>query len=360
MEITTPKYILVEEYIRKQIRENRITEKLPGERALAAELGFSYMTIRKAVDNLVSEGLLYKIPTKGTYVADQNSSKVKNRTIGYFLDNRIAGGLASPYYAMIFNAIEKQATRKGYSLVYFTDSSEFNLEQVMQKLDGVIASCFLRVETLVQEIKSLVPVVAIDNSVADKTIPSVIIDNFNAEVETVDYLCSLGHKRIGFITGLEDSDVGKNRYEGYKNGLIKHRIAMDPELVFRGNYTFGSGVGGIEYFLGLQQRPTAVICANDSMALGAISILHQLGMQVPDDFSIVGFDDIQIAEQITPPLTTVSVPIDRIAECAFDMLEKLIDGKALDNRHIALEAHLVTRGTTSKLVENETAFPVSA
>ena len=247
---------------------------------------------------------------------------------------------------MIFNALEKRTASKGYSLLYFTDSNESSLQTVLQRMDGVIASSFQRVETLIQEMKAIVPVVAIDNSVADKTIPSVIIDNFNAELETVDYLCSLGHKCIAFMTGLEDSDVGKNRYEGYRNGLAKHGIELEPDLVYRGNYTFGSGVSGVEYFLSLKQRPTAIICANDSMALGAINRLHQEGLEVPADMSIIGFDDIDIARQITPPLTTVSVPVTEIAERAFEMLELLIEGKPLENRHVALNAHLVARDTS--------------
>jgi DNA-binding LacI/PurR family transcriptional regulator len=346
MDTTIPKYVLVEDYIRQSIKQRKITDKLPGERVLASELGYSYMTIRKAIDNLVNEGLLYKVPTKGTYVADQKANKSRTRTIGYFLDSRIAGGLSSPYYAMIFNAIEKQTVQKGYSLLYFTDTGEANLKAVLNKMDGVIASCFLRVEGLVQEIKSAGPVVAIDNSVADKTIPSVIIDNFNAQIETVDYLCSIGHRNIGFMTGLEDSDVGKNRYEGYRRGLTRQGLDVDPTLVFRGNYTFGSGVNGAEYFLSLNKRPTAIICANDSMALGAINKLHQEGLEVPGDMSVVGFDDIDIARQITPPLTTVSVPVDEIARNAFAMLEALIEGKPLENRHVALAAHLKVRGTS--------------
>jgi len=157
------------------------------------------------------------------------------------------------------------------------------------------------------------------------------------------------------MTGLEDSDVGKNRYEGYKSGLIKHGIELDPALVFRGNYTFGSGVSGADYFLSLSDRPTAIICANDSMALGAINKLHQEGLEVPRDMSVVGFDDIEIARQITPPLTTVSVPVDEIAGRAFDMLEKLIEGRNLENRHVALEAHLMTRDTSRKPATDEVA-----
>lgn len=347
MDTTVPKYILVEDHIRQAIRSGKITDKLPGERVLARELGYSYMTIRKAVENLVNEGVLYKVPTKGTFVADQKHNKPKTRNIGYFLDSRIAGGLSSPYYAMIFNAIEKQATAQGYSLIYFTDSEQTDLDKVLRKLDGVIASCFPRVEMLVQELKRALPVVAIDNSPADKTIPSVIVDNFNGEAEAVDHLCSLGHRRIGFMTGLEDSDVGKNRYEGYRSGLAKNGIDTDQTLVFRGNYTFGSGASGADYFMSLERRPTAIVCANDSMALGAISQLHKLGCTVPDDVSVIGFDDIDIARQIVPALTTVNVPVDEIATRAFAMLERLIDGEALDNLQVALTARLVVRDSTA-------------
>jgi len=355
MDTTIPKYLLVEHHIKQAIKERKIVDKLPGERVLARELGFSYMTIRKAIDNLVGEGLLYKLPTRGTYVADQQAQKPRTRTIGYFLDSRIAGGLSSPYYSMIFNALEKRTSRKGYSLVYFTNTSESNLLPVLNKLDGVIVSSFLRVENLIQEIKAIVPVVAIDNSVADKTIPSVIVDNFSAQVESVDYLCGLGHRRLGFMTGLEDSDASKNRYEGYKSGLIKHGIEMDPSLVFRGNYTFSSGVSGVDCFLSLSDKPTAIICANDSMALGAINKLGQEGIEVPGGMSVVGFDDIDIAHQITPTLTTVAVPVDEIAGRAFDMLENLIEGRSLENRHVALEARLVIRKTSQEPARDEVA-----
>ncbi len=354
MDTTLPKYVLVEDHIKTQIKRRKIIDKLPGERTLAKELGYSYMTIRKAIENLVDEGILYKVPTKGAFVANRQLNSPKTRTIGYFLDSRIAGGLSSPYYSLIFNAIEKETALEDYSLVYFTDSNQSNLGKILKKMDGVIASSYSRVEDFIQEIKQSVPVVAIDNSPSDKSIPSVIIDNFSAEAQAVQHLISLGHERIGFMTGLEDSDVGRNRYEGYKNGLARQGIEADQTLVFRGNYTFGSGCSGAEYFLSLEERPTAIVCANDSMALGTISSLHKAGLKVPEDLSVVGFDDINIASQITPALTTIVVPVDQIAKLAFTMLKRLIDGKSLENKHIALEAQLVVRDSIAE-VTAETA-----
>ena len=285
MDTTIPKYVLIEDYIRQQIKERKITDKLPGERALADELGYSYMTVRKAIDNLVSEGVLYRVPTRGTFVADQQERKARTRTIGYFLDSSIDSGISSPYYSMIFNALEKEATRHDYSLVYFSDKGDDKLNKTLKKLDGVIASCFHRIEPVIQQIKQRAPVVVIDNSAADKTIPSVIIDNFSALVETVDYLCGLQHKRIGFMTGLEDSDVGKNRFEGFCNGLSRHDIELDDSLVFKGNYSFLSGIEGAAYYLQLEKLPTAIVCANDSMAIGVMHKLQQEGFKVPEDVS---------------------------------------------------------------------------
>ena len=352
---TIPKYQLVEDHIRKQIKQREIVDKLPGERVLAAQLGYSYMTIRKAVENLVTEGVLYKIPTKGTYVADGKKPKTRTKTIGYFLDSSIESGLTSPYYSMIFNALEKEAKRNDYTLAYFTDSESGKLSKTLKKLDGVIASCFYRIEEYIQRIKDEVPVVVIDNSASDKSIPSVIIDNFSALVDTIDYLCALNHKRIGFMTGLDDSDVGKNRFEGYKTGLTKHGVAVEDKYVFRGNYSFTSGVEGAQYFLSLDDTPTAIVCANDSMALGAMSKLNRENRKIPEDISVIGFDDIEVASQIVPPLTTVSAPANEIASQAFSMLKSLIEGKVPQNQHIALPAELVIRQSSATTRMNPAA-----
>ena len=350
MEDTTPKYVLVEEYIKKSIKNKSITDKLPGERTLAKELGFSYMTIRKAIDNLVNQEVLYKIPTKGTFVAKKKpkSKKTATRTVGYFLDGSIMSGISSPYYSLIFNAIEKYAAKQGYSVIYFSDIKDNKQRKILSRVDGVIATCFPRVEHIIREIKQSVPVVVLDNSAADKSIPSVIIDNFNADVESVDYVASLGHRRIGFMTGLEDSDVGKNRYAGYLTGLDNNDIEADPSLVYRGNYTYKAGINGAQYFLSLTKPPTAIICANDAMALGAMRWLNHAGIKVPEDISIVGFDDIEVASQIIPALTTVKAPVEEIAATAFNMLDDIINGETPTSQHVALPAQLMVRQTCAE------------
>ena len=354
MSEATPKYILVENYIKAAIKKKELVDKLPGERTLATQLGVSYMTVRKSIENLVTQGVLYKVPTKGAYVNHKKPQRHKNNTIGYFLDASMIAGISSPYYSLIFDAIEKVAAKDNYSVVYFSDNNPDRLNRTLSKVDGVIATCVPRIEHIVFDINQSVPIVVIDNSAADKTIPSVIIDNFNADVESVDYACSLGHSSIGFMTGLDDSDVGKNRYAGYQHGLSKNKIALDKSLVFRGNYSYQSGIEGAEYFLTLDELPTTLICANDSMALGAIQRFSQEGLNIPEDISIIGFDNIEVASQIVPSLTTIASPIDEIAKHSFSILKALIEGKPIEQRHIALTAHLIKRDSCTT-VKNKSA-----
>ena len=157
------------------------------------------------------------------------------------------------------------------------------------------------------------------------------------------------------MTGLEDSDVGKNRYAGYKHGLSTNGLKFNERLVYKGNFSFESGLAGADYFLSLKNPPTAIMCANDSMAIAAIGKIIQEGLNVPNDITITGFDDIAVASQIHPPLTTIAAPIQKIAELAVNLLISEIQNRKIENKHIALPAKLVKRGTCSDVKDTVAA-----
>lgn len=344
-----PKYVHACNWLKNIIKKLEPHTKLSGERTLSKELGISYMTVRKAIDILVDQGYLYRVPAKGTFVADRRENlKKKTKNLAYFLDENIHDGLASPYYSLIFHCLEKEAAARGFNLVYFSSINEGNAASILNKVDGVIASCFPRVEETIQLIKQHVPIIVIDNDSVDKSIPSIVIDNFNAIIEAVDHLCGLGHSKIAFLTGLEDSDVGKNRLAGYRHALRTHRIPIVPEYICKGDYSFEAGSQGAQQLLNLSTPPTAIICANDQMALGAIKTITRAGLSTPKDVSIVGFDDIKVASQVIPPLTTIGAPIAKIASLSVSLINDIIHGKELSVEHHALQAHLIKRGTTTK------------
>lgn len=299
------------------------------------------MTVRKAINNLVNEGILFKVPHTGTFV--NKTPKLTHSTIGFFLDKTIKKGISSAYYSMIFNAIEKEAALHNHSVVYFSDVSDQHVNVVLKKIDGVIATCFPHNETVIQKLSQNKPIVTIDNTSADASIPSVVIDNYTAVLNAVKHLHQLNLHSIGFVSGLTNSDVGKQRLHGFRAGMKKY--GLDINGVFDGNYSFESGIAAAQFFMAKETLPQAIICANDRMALGVIQHLQQHKFYIPEDISIIGFDNIQAAAQVFPSLTTNAVPFEQIAQESFTMLKQLIEAKPLSYQHLSLPAHLIIRNS---------------
>jgi LacI family transcriptional regulator len=150
--------------------------------------------------------------------------------------------------------------------------------------------------------------------------PSVWIDDERAAYEMTKLLLGLGHTRIGFIKGHPQHGSTHLRYEGYCRALAEHGIEIDPPMVQQGYFSFDSGLAGGEALLAHWIRPSAVFASNDDMALGVVSVATRLGMRLPQDLSVVGFDDAYSARMVWPPLTTVRQPIAEMAATAAEML----------------------------------------
>lgn len=135
-----------------------------------------------------------------------------------------------------------------------------------------------------------------------------------------EHLVSLGHRRIAFIVGHPDHLAVAKRHGGYRDGLAAGGLPCDPGLVIQGMNSFESGVEAARKILGGRKRPTAIFASNDDMAAGALLVAHELGIGVPEELSIAGFDDIPLARQLWPPLTTIRQPIVEMGRRAADML----------------------------------------
>jgi DNA-binding LacI/PurR family transcriptional regulator len=274
-------------------------------------------------------------------------SPKNTQNIGFFLDESIRQGISSPYYSLVFKAMENIVKKVGFNLLLFSDPEDMHPLKNQKKIDGVIICSFPRLEKQIQEIKKFLPIVLIDNNAADKSIPSVTINNFNACSESAQYLISIGHKRIGFISGLLDSDICKDRLNGYLNGLSIHDFKDDKSLIYKGDYSYESGEKAAKYFLSLPQPPTAIMCANDSMAIGAMKVIQENKFNIPNDISVVGFDDIEVSARMFPALTTNTAPIEQIAQKAVNILISSINGTYLEYKHVILPAKLTLRGSTA-------------
>jgi LacI family repressor for deo operon, udp, cdd, tsx, nupC, and nupG len=195
------------------------------------------------------------------------------------------------------------------------------------------------------------PVVNACEYTKNRDITSVRVDNVAAAKAAVNHLLTLGHRRIAFVSGPADSPISIDRQHGYAAALKQAGVAASPALVAPGDFSMESGVRAIESFLAKKTRFTAVFCSNDEMAIGAMRALATHGLNVPNDVSVVGFDDIRFARYTSPPLTTVAQPKNELGREAMRMLLELLNDPSTPVLKRVLSADLVVRGSTARCVE---------
>jgi LacI family transcriptional regulator len=191
-----------------------------------------------------------------------------------------------------------------------------------------------------------VPVVLIDPvDFPHLDVPSVGATNFNGGLEATEHLLSLGHRRIGFIQGPPDALVSVARLHGYQAMLSRAGLTPDPSLVRSGE--FGAGLEAGAELLSVSRPPTAVFASNDLQALGVLEAARVRGLRVPDDLSVVGFDDMAPARWSSPPLTTVRQPFAEMGRVAVQNLMTLLEGGPLAAPRVELATHLVVRASSA-------------
>lgn len=181
----------------------------------------------------------------------------------------------------------------------------------------------------------------------DDRVTSVGATNWAGGVQATRHLIDLGHTRIGFIGGPAGSVFGRERLHGYREALEAAGIHPDPRLTGSGRYDAASGGRAAAGMLDLDEPPTAIFAANDTMAVGALREARSRGLRVPEDLSLVGFDDTYSAAWTDPPLTTVRQPLHQMGRVAARTVLELADGKVPDSHHVQLATGLVVRASTA-------------
>lgn len=177
--------------------------------------------------------------------------------------------------------------------------------------------------------------------------PCVGIDNREASIEIAEFLLGLGHRDFGIICARrEGNDRAATRVAGVIEALTRHGARIDPNAIIERPYSIPSGREALRMLQSMTQRPTAIVCGNDVLALGAVIEAHAMGLAIPDDLSIVGFDNLDFTAHITPPLTTMDVPAKEMGEGAARFLLDTLKGRATA-RKIRLDPRLIARRTTA-------------
>lgn len=221
------------------------------------------------------------------------------------------------------------------------------------RIDGVILTPPLSDNLdLLAALKQLsIPFVRVAPTLNKELSAYVETNDSEASYDMTRQLIEMGHTRIGFINGHPDHRAVGLRFEGYKAAMAEEGIVQIAELIADGDSSFDSGIRCAQHLLAINPRPTAIFAANDEMAAGVLLAAHQIGIKIPDELSVAGFDDTPVAHQIWPALTTIRQPIQGMAKKATELLIKQLKKSTLPLSANILPSMIVNRESTGRIIE---------
>jgi len=217
----------------------------------------------------------------------------------------------------------------------------------LSRLSGTLIDGVIMVTPTVVNITAEVPIVAIDPHTGPADLPTVESDSFGGAREAVRFLIELGHRRIGFVAGRPDLRSSIAREAGYRRALADAGLPLDPALIGLGRYVQDASAEAAAALLSRPDRPTAIFAANDLSAIAIIDVAREMGLSIPRDLSVIGFDDIPEATQLAQPLTTVRQHMQTLGASAAGLLATLMAGGVPEATHLRLPTRLVPRATTA-------------
>ncbi|MEN9983789.1 MAG: hypothetical protein RI918_1758 [Pseudomonadota bacterium] len=334
--------------LRKSITLNEVAEAA----------GVSTMTASRAINHQPgvsnrTRDVILKLAADMGYTANRSAQKQtsgRNRVIGV-----LAAELDNPFIGALVSGAVRAAAVAGhevliYSLVDHAGRPAGSVMNLLQQFtDGVIAVLPYQFDFVEQLSKAKHPVITIDNHSDHSTFPSISADSYGGARKAIEYLAELGHKRIAFVTGDEHLGSARDRHRAYDDSVKLLDLDNDPRLVLKGDYSLRSGQEAGHKILKLEHKPTAVFASNDMSAVGLMSVLQAGNMRIPEDISVVGFDDLPIASQIHPSLTTVKQPIAEMGRSAVNALLTLIAGIDVAASKFVLPTSFVIRDSVAPL-----------
>ena len=267
----------------------------------------------------------------------------------------IVSDITNPFFPELIRTFEGLAAQQQYDVLltstdYDTTRMTACLRRMLErKVDGVAMMTSEMDAGLIKELsKRNVPIVFMDVGQMGPRMSHVSIDYGNGVRQAVDHVVQLGHKHVSFITGPLELHSARTRRQAFVDGLRHHGVTLDRKLIREGTHTAEGGEKAMKELLKLSRLPTAVVCSNDWTAIGALHAIHAAGLRVPEDISLVGFDDIPLSSYITPSLTTVRMSARDVGSTAFQALFSLIGEAHVEEDVYQIPTRLVVRESTAK------------
>lgn len=366
------KYSFLQAYLKNEIMMGNIKpgDRIPSENTLAQRFSLSRQTVRKAISMLVNEGFLYTEHGKGTFCRDRSAARSNSRNIGV-----ITTYISEYIFPRIIQGIDRVLAENGYSIIL--KNTDNSIEKEALCLDDLLGKDIggLIIEPTKSAVfsenlkfyealdKHNIPYVFIHGTyqkLEDK--PQVVLDDEAGEYRAVDYLVKLGHKNIAGIFKADDVQ-GIRRHKGYAKALADNGITYDPEKViwFQTEDRSTKPAGAIRYLIERGVMLDSVAAYNDEVAVKVIHHLKESGIRVPQDVSVIGFDDSYLAENGPVKLTTIGHPKEKLGEAAAELLLELMKqngGCPADVKKV-IAPELIVRDSCMPRNTDETEMPRS-
>jgi GntR family transcriptional regulator of arabinose operon len=359
-----PKYIQVANIIRQNILDGTWHEgdAIPPEKILCSRFNIARGTMRQALQLLESEGYLVREQGRGTFIrlVEQRNNDTKNRhlafVVPYIRDSSVSTMLVG------FQQVAEQA---GFSVVFNHVNNDLQQQRdVVQKLvqQGVMGIALYPVDSesltgIDKLVNASYPIVLVDRYLKHFSTDYVISDHFGGALRGVHYLINQGHTRVGFVTWLSPAVSMDHRFLGYQQAMRERGIPVDINLVCRvEGYPTVSREPLISYLTG-DKRPTAVFAANDQIAIAIYRAAATVGLRIPQDLSVVGFDDLDMSIHLDPPLTTVAQQFTVLGQQSAQVLLSRIRGEVRPLQQITISPELVIRESCASLLNHDPVDP---
>lgn len=330
---------------------------------IAKHAGVSTATVSRTINDSgkvrpeTAEKVWRVVQTMGYHPSShaQALASGKSQLIGLIISD-----ITNPFFPEIVRSFEEISLRNGFEVIvantgYNSSRMAHTVRRMIQrKTEGVAVLTTEMEPALVEQLETQkIPVVFLDTGRTGMHASNIKVDYGMGIMEAVEHLVGLGHRRIGYIGGPVKYASARARRSAFLKCLQKYGLSMDDDLIQRGNFKIEGGEDAMERLLAMKGRPTAILAANDLSAIGALHAALHMGLKVPDDVSIVGFDDIDFCQLTQPPLTTIRLSRHVIAEKAFDALASIIQDKSKHGRQYKVETRLVIRNSTGQCPEVE-------
>ena len=330
-------------------------------RNIAKLAGVSVPTVSRVLnDQKVDPFMTFKVRQAAQsldYIPNRSAKRL--RGVGNPLLGAIFSDLSNQFFADILKHFERVVSAHQHSLLISNSASKHEKEQELihimleEGVSGLVKAPTLEYSPKIQElIENDFPIVMVDRRMKEMEVDTVTINNFEASSKAVCHLANLGHLEIGYVGGPNHLSSANDRFLGFQEGLKQANINFNEKWVSFGNYKMESGYLLTEKLISLKDLPSAILVANNEMVIGCLNKIHEEGLRIPKDLSIISFDDFPRSISLNPPLTAIAQPTKEIgAKAANLLLDRLVDNTK-PPQTLILESNLVVRESCGQCLVN--------